>query len=263
MTGRYGARTGVYQNFWPNSLYGLPVEEKTIAELLKPNGYDTAMIGKWHLGTQYPYHPTYRGFEVSATLSCNTSTSTASGGRATCVLILLTCLVRDTVRVFPPPNQPVVDVEYLQHYFGIPYSVDMGCTDTPGANLPPDSPCPTDPPTPTAPTAAAPRRDSSASARNAFVAAPVTVQPLADDYVALPLYNSTTNCSFTNSCNPSIIQQPLVLSSVTEEYSKFAHDYILNHASDAAAPFFLYIAFAHTHVPLAHAPKWTNASKAK
>ncbi len=45
LTGRYGARTGVYQNFATDSLYGLPLGEHTIAQLLEPAGYDTAMIG--------------------------------------------------------------------------------------------------------------------------------------------------------------------------------------------------------------------------
>ncbi len=42
----------------------LPVEDKTIAEVLAPRGYRTAAIGKWHLGG--PGHlPTERGFGVN------------------------------------------------------------------------------------------------------------------------------------------------------------------------------------------------------
>ena len=41
-----GARTGVTSNFSPGSLGGLPLEELTIAELLRPAGYATVAIGK-------------------------------------------------------------------------------------------------------------------------------------------------------------------------------------------------------------------------
>jgi arylsulfatase A-like enzyme len=47
MTGRLGLRTGVVTNFVPGSLFGLPTTEHTIAELLKPAGYDTTQLGKW------------------------------------------------------------------------------------------------------------------------------------------------------------------------------------------------------------------------
>jgi len=63
LTGRVGLRTGVVTNFLTTSEFGLPLTEKTIAELLVPAGYDTAMAGKWHLGTHPRYHPSYRGFQ--------------------------------------------------------------------------------------------------------------------------------------------------------------------------------------------------------
>ena len=40
----------------------LPLEEKTIAEYLKEEGYRTCYLGKWHMGHQ-PYHPIYQGFD--------------------------------------------------------------------------------------------------------------------------------------------------------------------------------------------------------
>lgn len=66
ITGRYQARFGVevnfpYAPFDPHS--GLPTDEKTFATRLKQSGYRTAMIGKWHLGAAYPYHPNNRGFD--------------------------------------------------------------------------------------------------------------------------------------------------------------------------------------------------------
>ena len=65
LTGRVATRTGVTTNFDAESLYGLPTTEHTIAELLKPAGYDTIQLGKWHLGLHPGYHPSYRGFDNS------------------------------------------------------------------------------------------------------------------------------------------------------------------------------------------------------
>ena len=41
----------------------LPLEEVTLAETLKENGYRTAHIGKWHLGED-PYGPLQQGFDI-------------------------------------------------------------------------------------------------------------------------------------------------------------------------------------------------------
>jgi arylsulfatase A-like enzyme len=65
MTGRYPERFGVYDNprgGGPN--VGLPVAETTIAEMLKPLGYATAAIGKWHLGAHPSLHPNGAGFDL-------------------------------------------------------------------------------------------------------------------------------------------------------------------------------------------------------
>ncbi|MEW6237175.1 MAG: sulfatase [Candidatus Omnitrophota bacterium] len=42
----------------------LPLQEKTIAEMLKPLGYVCGSIGKWHLGTE-PFFPDKQGFDVN------------------------------------------------------------------------------------------------------------------------------------------------------------------------------------------------------
>ncbi|WP_035463643.1 sulfatase [Algoriphagus vanfongensis] len=46
-----------------NYLY-MPLEEVTIAELLKERGYKTAHIGKWHLGPD-DYFPEHQGFDIN------------------------------------------------------------------------------------------------------------------------------------------------------------------------------------------------------
>lgn len=42
---------------------GLPVDLQTIADHLKPKGYVSGLIGKWHLGTLPQFHPLERGFD--------------------------------------------------------------------------------------------------------------------------------------------------------------------------------------------------------
>lgn len=66
ITGRYQARFGMEINlsYSPYDQHqGLPLDEKTFATRLKPAGYRTGMIGKWHLGAAEPYHPNNRGFD--------------------------------------------------------------------------------------------------------------------------------------------------------------------------------------------------------
>ena len=63
MTGRYGARVGVPTVFTPQDATGLSLSETTIAEMLKPQGYKTMCVGKWHLGCTPQYLPTSRGFD--------------------------------------------------------------------------------------------------------------------------------------------------------------------------------------------------------
>lgn len=42
---------------------GLPTEELTIAELLKPEGYHSVVLGKWHLGGSEGFSPIDQGFD--------------------------------------------------------------------------------------------------------------------------------------------------------------------------------------------------------
>jgi arylsulfatase A len=63
LTGRYAPRVGVPNVLSPTDTTGLSLTDKTIAEVLKPVGYQTMCVGKWHLGTPLPYMPTSRGFD--------------------------------------------------------------------------------------------------------------------------------------------------------------------------------------------------------
>jgi arylsulfatase A-like enzyme len=63
MTGCYAKRVSMPAVLYPAQPIGLSHKEKTIAELLKPQGYATMCIGKWHLGDQPEFLPTRRGFD--------------------------------------------------------------------------------------------------------------------------------------------------------------------------------------------------------
>ena len=70
LTGRYPIRSGMchdqFRVMRRQSIGGLPDTEITIAQALKPQGYATAAIGKWHLGvwTNDPaHHPRKHGFD--------------------------------------------------------------------------------------------------------------------------------------------------------------------------------------------------------
>jgi arylsulfatase A-like enzyme len=62
LTGRYPPRTGVNAVLFHDTPDGLPLAEITLAELLRDAGYDTAMIGKWHLGPTDEFSPLNHGF---------------------------------------------------------------------------------------------------------------------------------------------------------------------------------------------------------
>ena len=65
MTGRDPIRLGVaYATILPWSNNGIHPDERFMPESFRAAGYQTAMVGKWHLGhAQQTYHPNQRGFE--------------------------------------------------------------------------------------------------------------------------------------------------------------------------------------------------------
>ncbi|XP_065766771.1 arylsulfatase G isoform X2 [Muntiacus reevesi] len=151
LTGRLGLRNGVTHNFAVTSVGGLPLNETTLAEVLRGAGYVTGMIG-------------------------------------------------------------------FDYYFGVPYSHDMGCTDTPGYNHPPCPACPRG------------DRPSRNLERDCY------------SDVALPLYE-----------NLNIVEQPVNLSALAQKYAEKATQFI-RQASASGRPFLLYVGLAHMHVPLAGPP---------
>ncbi|KAM7381898.1 hypothetical protein PAMA_012652 [Pampus argenteus] len=107
----------------------------------------------------------------------------------------------------------------FDYYIGVPYSNDMGCTDIPGYDLPQCFPC-----------------DSSGPQ---VIRLKRRVHGGCYSKVGLPLIE-----------NSSIVEQPLDLWTLTEQY-KSAALRIIHNAREREQPYLLYIALAHMHVPLA------------
>uniref|UniRef100_A0A3P9Q5G9 Arylsulfatase G n=1 Tax=Poecilia reticulata TaxID=8081 RepID=A0A3P9Q5G9_POERE len=107
----------------------------------------------------------------------------------------------------------------FDYYFGIPYSNDMGCTDTPGYDLPPCLPC--------------------VSSEPQVIRQRRSVPSGCYSKVGLPLVE-----------NNSIVEQPLNLWALTDKYRSAALR-IIHSARARAEPYFLLVASAHMHVPLA------------
>ncbi|WP_437223315.1 arylsulfatase [Planctomicrobium sp. SH661] len=61
LTGRYHPRTGVTGVSTGRERMNL--DERTIADVFHAAGYATGAFGKWHNGSQWPYHPRARGFD--------------------------------------------------------------------------------------------------------------------------------------------------------------------------------------------------------
>jgi arylsulfatase A-like enzyme len=67
ITGRYPQRLAVgleepLRRASPPDV-GLPPDHPTVASLLKQNGYDTSLVGKWHLGWKPEFGPNRHGFD--------------------------------------------------------------------------------------------------------------------------------------------------------------------------------------------------------
>jgi arylsulfatase A-like enzyme len=76
LTGRYHSRGGV--RGVSTGQERLNTDERTLADMFKAEGYATGAFGKWHNGSQWPYHPNARGFDeyygFTPATGANTST---------------------------------------------------------------------------------------------------------------------------------------------------------------------------------------------
>lgn len=63
LTGCYNVRVSILGALGPGAKVCLNPEEQTIAEVVKPRGYHTAIFGKWHLGDRGAGLPLNHGFD--------------------------------------------------------------------------------------------------------------------------------------------------------------------------------------------------------
>lgn len=61
LTGRYHQRSGVHDT--SQGKERIDLDEHTLGKMFQDAGYATGAFGKWHSGSQYPYHPNGRGFD--------------------------------------------------------------------------------------------------------------------------------------------------------------------------------------------------------
>jgi len=66
MTGRHPFRNGMGNTAVDISGFGLAAKEVTLAEVLSEAGYNTAHIGKWHMGDIQEAWPNHQGFDYAA-----------------------------------------------------------------------------------------------------------------------------------------------------------------------------------------------------
>jgi arylsulfatase A-like enzyme len=65
MSGKYPERVGVWSTL--HGRYIMRQNHVTLGDIFQSAGYRTALFGKWHLGDNYPYRPTERGFDEVVT----------------------------------------------------------------------------------------------------------------------------------------------------------------------------------------------------
>lgn len=65
----------------PEIKQGLPLDEVTIAEVLRDAGYDTAIVGKWHLGNGPDFAPDKQGFNTVYAGKGKTEPSATEGSK--------------------------------------------------------------------------------------------------------------------------------------------------------------------------------------
>ena len=86
LTGCYPQRVGILGALGPANKHGIHDDEVLLPEILKKQGYATAIFGKWHLGHHPQFLPTRHGFDryFGLPYSNDMWPVTASGSRSQC-----------------------------------------------------------------------------------------------------------------------------------------------------------------------------------
>ncbi|XP_071066865.1 arylsulfatase G isoform X5 [Dasypus novemcinctus] len=209
LTGRLGLRNGVTHNFAVTSVGGLPLNETTLGEVLQRAGYVTGMIAAECQQQLHPQRPLVK-LPLGPENPCRTILGVFSFYHSQLGWLFL----RPGKWHLGHHGSYHPNFRGFDYYFGIPYSHDMGCTDSPGYNHPPCPACP---------------RGNGSSRR-------LQRDCYAD--LALPLYE-----------NLAIVAQPVDLRGLAQKYAEKATQFI-QQASSSGKPFLLYVGLAHMHVPL-------------
>ncbi|MCX6637496.1 MAG: sulfatase-like hydrolase/transferase, partial [Acidobacteria bacterium] len=112
MTGRLPGRSGLTRVLGPRAKGGLSANEITIAEALKPLGYATACVGKWHLGHRPEYLPTRHWFDSYFGIPYSNDMSPKTNPNPTFKNGPLTPLIRDDKVVAEEPDQNFLTQRY-------------------------------------------------------------------------------------------------------------------------------------------------------
>ena len=120
LTGRYPVRVGVPGVFTPQDTTGMNLGETTMAQMLKPAGYKTACIGKWHLGSPARYLPTNRGFDEYLGMPCSNDQAPT--------LLLNNCEIVEQKANLVTLTQRYTDraVDFIQRSKASPFFLYMG-----------------------------------------------------------------------------------------------------------------------------------------
>ena len=116
LTGSYPRRVNLHADeggrvvLFPGAHRGLHPDEITLAEILKEQGYSTAIVGKWHLGDQPQFLPTRQGFDSFFGIPYSNDMGTGRAGFHYPPLPLL----RDEAVIEEEPDQSLLTARYTE-----------------------------------------------------------------------------------------------------------------------------------------------------